>query len=176
MKIFQLFQFTTTVSAQTKSILSFFSKDPNAIAIDSTKTTIFVATENVIKSYDSISGNDLKLDFVGHTAPINFILLSGNQMFTASKDNSIKLWDTSTRNLIRTFNGNTEEVWKVAIDGKNLISGAGDETIRIFDISSGELIRTIPGAHHQRVASLALTKDYLYTAGFDSIAKEVILK
>ena len=170
MKFFFVSFLMYIVSAQT-SILSLFSNQPSALAIDS--NTLYIAAGNLVKSYNPNSGDDLKKDFIGHTAPINSILLTGNSMFTASQDRTIRQWETSTGKAIRTFNGHTEEVWKVVIDGNNLISGGGDESIRIFDLSTGQLVRTIEHAHHQRVASLAVTKDYLYTAGFDALAKEV---
>lgn len=40
------------------------------------------------------------------------------------------------------------------------------------DLTTGNLVKTIENAHVQRVASIALSEKFLYSAGFDNLAKE----
>lgn len=166
-----LFFFCSSVFAQ-QSVLSITANQPSALSLDS--NTLFVATENLIKSYNPATGSDLSADFVGHSAPINSILVLDGQLFSCGQDGTIRQWDIASRKLVKVFSGNRDEVWQVVVDveGNALLSGGGDNTIRIFDLKTGALQKTIENAHYQRVASLALTKDFLYTGGFDNLAKE----
>jgi len=71
----------------------------------------------------------------------------GRILASASKDTTVKLWDTATGKLLRTLTGHTEEVWSVAFsppNGRMVASGAGD-SIRFWDPASGKLLRTLPG-------------------------------
>ena len=174
MKIIQsLFFFCSTsiVFAQ-QSVLSIRATTPSALSLDS--NTLFVATENLIKSYNPATGADLSADFVGHSAPINSILVLDSLLYSCGQDGTIRQWDIPSRKLVKVFNGHRDEVWQVVVDVETntLFSGGGDNTIRVFDVKTGALLKTIENAHYQRVASLALTKDFLYTGGFDNLAKE----
>jgi F-box/WD-40 domain protein MET30 len=53
------------------------------------------------------------------------ILISG------SLDNTIRLWDIETGQVIRTFFGHIEGVWAVASDELRLVSGSHDRTIKV---------------------------------------------
>lgn len=58
----------------------------------------------------------------------------GRTIASGSDDNTIKIWNLITGELLSTLEGHTGTVYAVAIsaDGQTLISGSGDETIKIW--------------------------------------------
>jgi len=66
---------------------------------------------------------------------------------TASGDNTVKLWDTSTGKQNKTFSGHTNQVNGVSFspDGKMLASASGDKTVKLWDTSTGKQIKTLTG-------------------------------
>lgn len=94
------------------------------------------------------------------------------QVFTASYDRSIKLWDVASGNLVREFKpapdakpeekkddkkdapkkeppglvGHRDAVFTLALskDGKQLASGSSDKSIKLWDVATGKVIRDFP--------------------------------
>ena len=67
----------------------------------------------------------------------------GRQFATASSDGTIKLWETDSWRLVRSFEGHTGWVREVTFspDGRWLLSGAGgDDTARIWEVATGRPI------------------------------------
>ncbi|MGH1407494.1 MAG: eIF2A-related protein [Rhodomicrobiaceae bacterium] len=72
---------------------------------------------------------------------------SGEYFIAGSKDNTIRLWEASTRKQIRTFIGHTGSVNSVAYspDGEFIISGSDDMTIRLWDARTGNVRHIFKG-------------------------------
>ena len=99
------------------------------------------------ESFDSIGiadGAHLGVDYrtegidtlKGHTSDVDSVcVLPDSNLASGSYDNSIKIWDISSRECIQTLNGYTWPVLTVCVltDG-NLASGSGDNSIKIWDI------------------------------------------
>ncbi|MEO0446860.1 MAG: protein kinase, partial [Verrucomicrobiota bacterium] len=77
-----------------------------------------------------------------------------------SLDNSLRLWDASSGECIRSFLGHQNSVTSVAFspDGQSLLSGSSDHSLRLWDASSGECIRSFQG-HQSFVTSVAFSPD-----------------
>ena len=86
----------------------------------------------------------------------------GTRLLSGSGDKTIKLWDTATGRLLRTFQGHMADVSSVAFspDGKLILSGARvpDRTLKLWDAASGKLIRSWE-AHTLGVAAAAFSPD-----------------
>lgn len=88
----------------------------------------------------------IKQTLVGHTNDVYQTLVLPNQnLISASYDKTIKIWDLSTGQILKSFL-HTSHVYSMAIlKNGNLVSGLYDGTIHIWDLNSGDLIRSLNG-------------------------------
>ncbi len=107
--------------------------------------------DGTVKVWDVTAGQNM-ITFTGHTAKddagelepkaIYGIAWSpdGLHLASASSDQTVKVWEASTGQEVRTLKGHTGEVFSVAFspDGKRLASASQDETIRIWDSRTGQ--------------------------------------
>ena len=79
-------------------------------------------------------------------------------LYSASADQTIRVWDLNTFELLDVYRGHTDEVWSLDIspDGKRLVSGGKDNTVRIWPakpkVKDSSIIRLIES---QRSLSIA---------------------
>ena len=100
----------------------------------------------------------------GHTGWVNAVAITpdGRRAVSASRDQTLRLWDLESGQTLRTLEGHTESVSAVAVtpDGRRAVSGSYDETLRLWDLESGPNI-----AHARRpygsVSAVAVTPDGL---------------
>jgi WD40 repeat protein/uncharacterized caspase-like protein len=131
----------------------------------------------------------------GHTKPINAVAFvpDGRWLASGGKDDTIKIWDTSTGYVLRTLYGHSSNVNALAVsaDGKYLASASGDmtdkrdfqtfrkggvvgaiddNTVRIWEVQTGREVRTLRG-HELPVGAVAFSNDarLLTSASGDSI-------
>ncbi|MBW4511750.1 MAG: serine/threonine protein kinase [Scytonematopsis contorta HA4267-MV1] len=77
---------------------------------------------------------------------------------TGNQDTTIKLWNISTRKLVRALKGHQRDVRSVSFspDGQTLASGSHDKTIKLWRPNTGELLHTFFG-HTNHVTSIAFS-------------------
>jgi WD40 repeat protein len=135
-----------------------------------------------VKLWDVTTGRLLRT-FSGHLEPVTSVAFSpdGRQVLSGSRahvlvsevakpiskvDNTLKLWDMATGQLIHSFNGHLRPVTSVAFstDGSRVVSGDGtDKTAKLWDVATGRLLRTFAG-HLGEVTSVAFTPSGLRMA------------
>ena len=98
----------------------------------------------------------------------------GSRLISGGQDKTVKLWDTATARLLRTFEGHSDAVTSVAFspDGSRLISGSHDKTLKLWDAASGRLIRSWE-AQRLGVTAVAYSPDgtQLLSAGSDPVGR-----
>src|SRR5262245_17775820 len=96
--------------------------------------------------------------FTGHLGPISSVALSpdGRTALSASRDNSLKLWEVATGKELHTLTGHSHVVRSVAFspDGRTALSGSLDKTLKVWDVATGKELRTFTG-HLKGVDSVA---------------------
>jgi len=105
--------------------------------------------------------------------PDGTTLASGGGSSLGSKDNTVRLWDTTTGTLLHTLAGHTDKVTCLAVlpDG-TLASGSSDNTVRLWDTTTGTALHTLAG-HTYGVTCLAVLPDgtTLASGSYDSIVR-----
>jgi WD40 repeat protein len=80
----------------------------------------------------------------------------GKILASSSDDHTIKFWDTTTGQCLRTLSGHGNNVRSVAFnpDGQTLISASEDRTLKLWDVKTGQCLKTFYGhtAHVRTVA------------------------
>ncbi|MBN2036291.1 MAG: caspase family protein [Chitinispirillaceae bacterium] len=71
----------------------------------------------------------------------------GRYVLSGSQDNTLRLWDVTSGNELRSFSGHSGWVCSVAFspDFKYVLSGSADKTMKLWDMASGKDIRTFTG-------------------------------
>ncbi|MEH1866510.1 MAG: serine/threonine-protein kinase [Nostoc sp.] len=97
----------------------------------------------------------------GHTWAVLTVAFSpdGQTLATGSDDNTIKLWQVNTGQLICTLVGHSWSVVAVAFtaDGETLLSASCDKTVKLWRVSTAEEIVTLSG-HVDTVSAVAVSK------------------
>ena len=103
----------------------------------------------------------------------------GKYAISGSGDKTLKLWEVSTGQCLRTFEGHSEEVKSVSLsaDGKYALSGSYDETLKLWEVSTGQCLRTFEGHSDwytdNYVTSVCLSADgkYALSGSYDKTLK-----
>ena len=129
------------------------------------------STDQTIRLWDGQTGHCLKT-LQGHTnqvlalaAPPSFTppsFTTGKEgiLVSGSADKTVKVWDTSTGNCLKTLPGQTDKVWSVSLspNRQTLASGSADQTIRLWDAPTGQCLRVLQG-HTGSVFSVRFSPD-----------------
>ena len=138
---------------------------------------IAVASGIGIWLYNAQTGEELAL-FTEHKSGVFSVAFSldGETLASAHRDEVVRLWSVSSRELLRSLKGHTSRVLSVVFspDGETLASGGWDRTI-LWDVKTGELLHSLKGipgggqmrigdeefyvTHKDRVRSVAFSPD-----------------
>jgi len=117
------------------------------------KRLMYAIKKNIPIDYDL---NNFSLEFINELQFDDFLIASG------SSDNSIKIWNAETGQLLNTLYSHTGLVLSVTFSPDNLriASNSMDRSIKIWDTYSGQLLNTLTG-HTHYVKSVAFSSDNL---------------
>ena len=139
-----------------------FSRTPNDIQFSPTNSDVFACAEaNTISFWDITTGELIKSMQTGDEGKLHSVNYSpdGKILASASWDESVKIWNISTTDLITTLEHEFSP-WAVAFspDGKLLATSEGkrntyedqtfpihDPTIRIYDTTTFEVVQKLKG-------------------------------
>ncbi|MFM6007130.1 MAG: WD40 repeat domain-containing protein, partial [Sphaerospermopsis kisseleviana] len=107
------------------------------------------------KDFESLQILEYHSDWVSSLV----ITSDGQKLISASWDNTIRIFNLSTYNIINVLTNHTDDVECIAItpDGQEIISAGWDNTIKFWDINKGCLIDSYDCSH--RVVLVAVTPD-----------------
>jgi WD40 repeat protein/serine/threonine protein kinase len=93
-------------------------------------------TGGPIQLWDAASGKPLGAPLEGHTSWISELIFStdGLRLYSASADQTIRIWDVEQRRCLATLRGSTDEVYGLALspDGTTLASACKDGVIAFW--------------------------------------------
>ncbi len=139
--------------------------------------------DETLKLWEVSTGQCLRT-FEGHSDDVNSVCLSADPIMSlalkpitlcsvslsadgryviSANDMSLKLWDVSTGQCVRTFEGHSDFVLSVCLsaDGRYALSGSQDKTLKLWEVSTGQCLRTFVG-HSSSVTSVCLSTDDKY--------------
>jgi WD40 repeat protein len=81
----------------------------------------------------------------------------GKQAVSASADNTLRIWDLNTGDVLHTLQGHSEAVDSVAItpDGLRAISASRDDTLKLWNLDTGQTIATFHCDGYARCCAFA---------------------
>jgi len=103
------------------------------------KGTIYIAVNKLIISMDLLSQR-IRAYLQGHEKTINHLLINEGFLWSASQDNTIRLWDLKTGDCVRKLVAHTGEVQCLFGEEGFTWSGSSDKSILIWDARTGVVI------------------------------------
>ncbi|KAI9140738.1 WD40-repeat-containing domain protein [Paraphysoderma sedebokerense] len=93
-----------------------------------------------------MNGRSKNLTFSGHEHNVVTCLqFDDEKIVSGSDDQSIRIYDIRTGDLIRVLEGHAGGVWALQYVGNTLVSGSTDRTVRIWDMSTGRCTHVFHG-------------------------------
>jgi hypothetical protein len=138
------------------------------------------AIDNFQSAYQGLYSNLTKGVYASHTLTghgnsVLSVAVFEGKLFSASADDTIKVWDLKTGKCTATLKGHLGQVSCLAIFEGKLFSGSDDKTIRVWDIKTGECRATLK-SHQKWVTSLAIFEEKLFSRSSDQKIKVWDLK
>lgn len=108
----------------------------------------------------------------GHSGDVTALALSADNNFFASgsDDKTIKIWDSTTKSLLKTLTGHSKSVYSLvySFDGKRIFSGSSDQTVKAWKLPDCEIEFTIDVKTNLNSIKIHPRGEILATAGKDN--------
>lgn len=153
---------------------AFFSHPNYNISTNSTTTTTHnwfsLLRDRFILDKRWANGAQLSHKLKGHSDSVYCLQMHHHQIITGSRDRTIKIWDTRTRECQRTLRGHNGSVLCVRFDEEVLVSGSSDSTVFVWDKASWRVVQELRG-HRSGVLDLALSRTAYVSCSKDTTIK-----
>jgi WD40 repeat protein len=107
-------------------------------------------------------GTPLLRTLSGHSGSVWAVAITpnGQQVVSASGDNTLKVWDlhSGAEQLILTGHSSSVQAVAITPDGQQVVSASDDNTLKVWDLHSGAERLTLTG-HSSLVRAVAITPD-----------------
>ncbi|WVQ84559.1 hypothetical protein IAT38_006713 [Cryptococcus sp. DSM 104549] len=135
-----------------------------------------------VRLWSPLTGQPCGNPLLGHTKwitslafePLHLVKASSPtpRLASASKDGTVRIWNTSTRRLDFVLGGHSASVNVVRWGGDGVIyTGSSDRTVKVWSAENGKLLRTL-SEHAHWVNTMALSTDFVLRTGpFDHTGK-----
>ncbi|MFM9850798.1 MAG: WD40 repeat domain-containing serine/threonine protein kinase [Hyphomicrobiaceae bacterium] len=82
--------------------------------------------------------------FKGHSGPVKGVAFAGDGRWIVSTggDSTVKIWNASTRTLVRTVTLDAGAATALAAEGRRAVSGHKDGSVSVWDLDAGEKVAT----------------------------------
>jgi WD40 repeat protein len=128
---------------------------------------------NIWIIYNSAFADDSIKTFEGHQNGVTSIAISNNLLVSASKDQTIKVWDINAGTELRTCYGHNKEVTSIRFspDGNQAISGDLDGTIILWDIDSCQIVHQFYNESEVKSVAWSPNNTYILSGHNNNILK-----
>ena len=129
-----------------------------------------------VRTFEGHTKDEAHTNNKGYLRTVYSVVFSpdGRYALSGSTDETLKLWEVSTGQEVRSFSGHRSGVRSVAFspDGRYALSGSADNTLKLWEVSTGREIRTFEG-HTNSVWSVAFSPDgrYVLSGSVDNTLK-----
>jgi WD40 repeat protein/uncharacterized caspase-like protein len=100
---------------------------------------------------------------LGHSHDVTALAFSpdGSRFLSASLDQTVKLWETSSGRLLRTFRQQSLSINVVAYspDGRKFVSGGHDQKLRVWDTETSHPLHVLEGHANEKIQRAASESD-----------------
>ncbi len=103
---------------------------------------------------------------IGHSTPVEVVLIRDNYIISASRLGKIKIWDLCTGDNIKTLKGHTGTINTLDYYDGKIYSGSNDNTIRIWDMETGNCLKIFQG-HTAAVLSVSVSANIMASGSDD---------
>ncbi|MBF2066647.1 MAG: WD40 repeat domain-containing protein [Calothrix sp. C42_A2020_038] len=165
------------MSRQVNNVLSLDDTAAHALALSQDGKILVTGSYRKIKIwYLDGEQTQLKYSLSAHSHIVSCLCLShdGKILVSGSRDQSIKIWNLQTGELLHVLKSHSDAVCAIALspNAEIIASGSVDKTIKLWHIESGELLGTFIG-HTNTVTGLTFTAsgEMLVSASLDKTIK-----
>ena len=97
----------------------------------------------------SLQPNSRPAKFAGHKGSVYDVAVNptGTQLASASKDNTIRLWNNNAEAFCYILKGHSAPVKSIQFncDGSYLLSASDDKTIKMWSVAERKFVQTLKG-------------------------------
>lgn len=154
---------------EVKKILKIINLEISAWNICIYQNKIFAGFSDGSLRVYNLSNGSLLISQKEHSDAITSLKINNNNVYTSSKDKTIKIWDSESLNVLKTINTNSI-VWSVMPDKDYLFFGGDDKSLRVWSIKDKKIVQNA-NSHHDWISAIDHHKSRIVSVSADSTIK-----